>query len=122
MILSEGKSKQVDCLEQMLPIRDALDVISGKWKMLILTSLMHGNRRFTEIQTSIPKINSKVLAKELKDMEEHQLIKRLVHDDYPVLIEYVATEYSRSLKTVLLELHAWGMNHRKQILGRAEPR
>lgn len=118
MILSEGKTKHVACIEEMMPIRDALDVISGKWKMLILTSIMHGNRRFTEIQLSIPKINPKVLSKELKDMEEHQLLKRIVHDEYPVLIEYVATEYSRTLKQVMLELHAWGVNHRKQILGK----
>ena len=117
MLLTEGNSKQLDCLEQVLPIRDALDVISGKWKLLILTAIMHGNRRFTEIETSIPKINPKVLAKELKDMEAHQLVERIVHEDYPVLIEYVATEYSRSLKKVMLELHAWGVNHRKKILG-----
>ncbi|KAA9353731.1 winged helix-turn-helix transcriptional regulator [Larkinella humicola] len=117
MILTEGKTKHIECLEQMLPIRDALDVISGKWKMLILTSIMHGNRRFKEIETSIPKINPKVLSKELKDMEEHQLIKRIVHDEYPVLIEYIATDYSRTLKSVMMELHAWGVNHRKKILG-----
>ncbi|WP_425351939.1 winged helix-turn-helix transcriptional regulator [Hymenobacter wooponensis] len=59
MILTEGTTKRVACIEQMMPIRDALEVISGKWKMLILTSIMHGNRRFTEIQASIPKINPK---------------------------------------------------------------
>ena len=117
MILTEGKTKHVDCIEQMLPIRDALDVIGGKWKVLILTSVMHGNRRFMEIQRSIPNINPKVLSKELKDMEDHQLIKRIVHDDYPVLIEYIATDYSRSLKKVMMELHGWGVSHRKQVLG-----
>ena len=86
--------------------------------MLILTSIMHDNRRFMEIQRSIPEINPKVLSKELKDMEEHQLIKRIVHDEHPVLIEYVATDYSRSLKKVMMELHSWGTNHRKQILGK----
>ncbi|GAB4012535.1 helix-turn-helix transcriptional regulator [Spirosoma sp. KCTC 42546] len=118
MILTEGDTKTIDCIGQMLPIRDALDVISGKWKVLILTSVMQGNRRFTEIQASIPKINPKVLSKELKDMEEHQLIQRIVHDSSPVLIEYVATEYSRTLKRVMMELHAWGVNHRKQLFGK----
>ncbi|WP_041258288.1 winged helix-turn-helix transcriptional regulator [Fibrella aestuarina] len=118
MILTEGKTKQIDCIDQILPIRDALDVISGKWKVLILTSIMRDNRRFTEIQRSIPKINPKVLAKELKDMEEHQLIQRIVHEDNLGLIEYVATDYSRSLKNVMMELHNWGVNHRKQLLGK----
>ncbi|MGI4874723.1 MAG: winged helix-turn-helix transcriptional regulator [Janthinobacterium lividum] len=70
-----------------------------------------------EIQTSIPNINPKVLSKELRDLEEHQLIKRMVHNEYPVLIEYVVTEYAQSLKKVLLELHAWGAAHRQKILG-----
>ncbi|MES2389308.1 MAG: helix-turn-helix domain-containing protein [Bacteroidota bacterium] len=110
-------SKQIDCIAQMLPIRDALEVISGKWKVLILTAIMHGNRRFTEIHQNVPKINPKVLAKELKDMEEHQLIKRTVHNTHPVLIEYTATEYSRTLKKVMMELYDWGLNHRKQVIG-----
>ena len=80
---------------------------------------MQGNRRFREIETSIPKLNPKVLAKELKDLEEHQLIRRTVYeDDYPSRIEYTATEYAYTLKEVMLALHAWGVNHRKQILGR----
>ena len=99
----------------MLPIRDALEVVSGKWKILILTSLMHGNQRFTEIQRSIPNINPKVLSKELKDLEEHQLIQRIVHDDDPVFIEYLATDYARTLKKVMLELHTWGVNHHKKL-------
>lgn len=113
-----GKQNQGECLSDMLPIRDALDVINGKWKMMILISLIHGNRRFGEIQRSIPKINAKVLAKELKDLEEHKLIKRTVHDGYPVLIEYATTDYAKTLKKVMKELHSWGVNHRKKIIGK----
>jgi DNA-binding HxlR family transcriptional regulator len=104
-----------ECLKLMLPVRDALDVISGKWKILILISIMHGNSRFRKIEKSIPKITSKVLAKELKDLEEHKLIKRTVYDDYPVKIEYTITEYAISLEKVMNELHIWGLNHRKKI-------
>ena len=118
MILSEGKTRHIDCIEQMLPILDALDVISSKWKMLILTSIMHGNRRFREIQTSIPRINPKILSNELKDLEEHQLIRRIVHEDQPVLIEYITTDYVHTLKQVMMELHSWGVNHRKKVLGK----
>lgn len=107
-----------DCQKRMLPVRDALEVISGKWKMMILISLMHGNKRFTEIQRSIPKINAKVLAKELKDLEQHQLLKRTVYDNYPVTVEYTATEYSKSLEKVMMALYEWGVNHRKKIIGK----
>lgn len=114
----EQRKKHEECLKQMLPIRDALDVINGKWKLLIIVSLMLGNKRFREIERSIPKITSKVLAKELKDLEEHQLIKRTVYDDYPVRVEYATTPYTKSLEKVMKELHIWGTNHRKRIFGK----
>ncbi len=70
MILTDGQTKHVTCIGEMLPIRDALEVVGSKRKVLILTSLMQGNRRFTEIQRSVAQLNLKVLAKELKDLEE----------------------------------------------------
>lgn len=79
---------------------------------------MQGNRRFKEIERSIPNLNPKVLSKELKDLEEHQLVSRVVHDDYPVRIEYTATEFSYSLKDVMTALHAWGANHHKKLFGK----
>jgi DNA-binding HxlR family transcriptional regulator len=116
--MAKEKAMSESCLKDMLPIRDALDVISGKWKMMILISIKHNNKRFRDIERSIPKISSKVLAKELKDLEQHKLIKRTVYDDYPVSIEYTMTEYAMSLEKVMNELHTWGLNHRKEILGK----
>lgn len=109
-----------DCLKSMLPIRDALDVISGKWKIMILISIRHQNKRFREIERSIPNITSKVLSKELKDLEQHKLIKRTVYDAYPVMIEYTLTDYAKTLEPVMNELYSWGLNHRQFILGKAK--
>ena len=118
MVKRANTKKQSECLSEMLPIRDALDVINGKWKMMILISIMHDNKRFREIERSIPKITSKVLAKELKDLEENKLIKRTVYDDVPVLVEYTPTDYVKSLEKVMRELHIWGVNHRKKMFGK----
>jgi DNA-binding HxlR family transcriptional regulator len=107
--------KHNECTGALLPIRDALDVISGKWKLQIIISISSGNRRFSEIERSIPKITSKVLAKELKDLEQHGLIKRTVYDDSPVLVEYTLLPYAKTLEKVISALHAWGSNHRKRI-------
>ncbi len=106
------------CLEAMLPVRDALDVLTGKWKLMILISINAGNHRFREIERSIPKITSKVLAKELKDLEEHKLITRKVYDQSPVLVEYKTTPYSDTLGNVIEELQIWGRNHRNIITGK----
>ncbi len=107
-----------ECMKQMLPIQDALDVINGKWKLLIIVSLMLGNKRFTDIQNSVPKITPKVLAKELKHLEQNQLIKRTVYDDYPVVIEYSLTSYGQTLTGIMSELHTWGSKHRKKMFGK----
>ena len=110
-----AKRNHTECTGQLLPVRDALDVIHGKWKLQIIISIGEGNKRFREIERSIPKITSKVLAKELKDLEEHKLIKRTVYDESPVLVEYTVLPYAESLSGVIEALRDWGLNHRKEI-------
>ena len=109
------KKKFVECTNALLPVRDALDVINGKWKLPIIISIMSGNSRFREIERSVPKITTKVLAKELKDLQEHKLIKRTVYDQLPVLIEYTAPPYAYTLQPVIKALRDWGVNHRKEV-------
>lgn len=104
-------------MSALLPVRDTLDVIGGKWKLLILISIWEGNKHFREIERSIPKLSTKVLSKELKDMEENQLIIRTVLNGFPVRTQYTPTEHSKTLKKVILELQNWGINHRKKIFG-----
>ncbi|HCO85796.1 MAG TPA: transcriptional regulator [Arenibacter sp.] len=111
------KKEHKECMSALLPVRDTLDVIGGKWKLLILISIWEGNKHFREIERSIPKLSTKVLSKELKDMEENQLIIRTVLNGFPVRTKYTPTEHSKTLKKVILELQNWGINHRKKIFG-----
>src|SRR5687767_2752080 len=106
------------CLDTVKPVRDALEVINGKWKLPIIISIGVGNERFTDIQESIPGITPKVLAKELKDLEQHQLIKRVVVDDYPVKILYKPEPYADTLTPIILALKNWGLKHRKRIFSK----
>lgn len=111
-----SKKVHIECNSSLLPVSDALDVINGKWKLQIIISIWSGNKRFREIERSIPKITTKVLAKELKDLEENLLIKRTVYDTSPVLIEYTLEPYANSLRKVIEALKEFGINHRKKIL------
>jgi len=117
MLQNMKKSEHKNCMSALLPVKDALDVVSGKWKLLILISIWEGNKHFREIERSIPKLTTKVLANELKLMEENHLITRTVINGFPVRTEYTATEYSQTLKKVMAELRDWGINHRKKVLG-----
>ncbi len=111
------KKEHKECRSALLPVRDTLDVIGGKWKILILISIWEGNQHFREIERSIPKLSTKVLSKELKDMEENHLIIRTVLNGFPVRTKYTPTEHSRTLEKVVLELHNWGVLHREKIFG-----
>lgn len=102
-------------MDTVKPVRDALDVINGKWKLPIIISVTVGNERFTDIQESIPGISPKVLAKELKALEQHQLIKRVVIDDYPVKIIYTAEPYAATLNPIIKALQEWGVEHRRRL-------
>lgn len=110
------KKEHKDCMSVLVPVRDTLDVVGGKWKLLILISIWEGNKYFREIERSIPKLSTKVLAKELKELEVNKLIKRTVIDDFPVRIEYTVTNHAKTLQTVIETLRDWGLHHRKEIL------
>jgi len=107
--------KHTDCTSALLPVRDTLDVIGGKWKLLILISINEGNKHFREIERSIPNLSTKVLAKELKELEINKLITRTVLNGFPVRTEYKTTEHYETLHNVIFEMHIWGKHHRKTI-------
>lgn len=104
-----------ECLNTVKPVKDALEVINGKWKLAIIISISVGNERFTDIQHSVEGITPKVLAKELKDLEQHKLIKRIIIDDYPVKIIYKSEPYADTLTPIIYALKEWGINHKKVI-------
>jgi DNA-binding HxlR family transcriptional regulator len=107
-----------ECTRSILPVRDVLDILSGKWKLQIIVSLMFGNRRFKDLQNHIYGITPKVLVKELRELEMNELVKRTVYDRSPVYIEYAITPYGRSLKKIILEMEDWGKKHRKRIMAK----
>ena len=111
------KHKRGECTQSILPVRDALEVLSGKWKLPIIISLMFGNKRFSQIAKEIPNITDKMLSKELRDLEANCLVKRKVYDSIPVVVEYSLTEYGHTLRPVIEVLRGWGETHRKRIMG-----
>jgi len=106
-----------ECGQYILPVRDTLDLLSGKWKLPIIGALITGKKRFKEMERQIPKITARMLSKELKELEINQLVKRTVYDTIPVTVEYELTPYGNSLQDVLMALRDWGVKHRNRIIG-----
>lgn len=87
----------------------ALDVVSGKWKGLVLWELhAHGTRRFAELRRALPGVSEKMLTQHLREMEADGLVNRLVYAEVPPKVEYSLTSEGRSLNEALLPLGEWG--------------
>ncbi len=105
--------------KKLLPIMDTMDLLSGRWKIIVMTTLYLGGRmRFNEIKRSIPRITGRVLSKDLKFLEQHDIVSRTVKDTSPITVEYELTKYGMTLDSVFKELTDWGIKHRKKIIGR----
>lgn len=105
------------CSENLSAVEDAIYVIGGKWKLKIIIVLQEsGNIRFNELQRNIQGISARVLSNELKDLELNGFVKRVVHaEQTPVIVEYISTDYSRTLKPVIMALSEWGKTHKRNI-------
>ncbi|HVW98318.1 MAG TPA: helix-turn-helix domain-containing protein [Mucilaginibacter sp.] len=102
--------------DKISSIQYTLSVINGKWKLPILLSMYSGISRFRDLHRNIPNITTRVLSKELKELEANKLIIRIVHDARPVSIEYKLTTYSFTLTPVVDEMIKWGKQHNKGSL------
>lgn len=102
----------------MLSIKDALEALEGRWKILILFSLSESPKRFKQIAKAVNGITDKTLSKELKNLEMNKLIRRAVYDTFPPTVEYSITPHGLSLEKVIDELHFWGLAHRKKVMGK----
>lgn len=90
-------------------IDTAMEVIGGKWKVLILWALHeHPCRRFGELRRLVPGITEKVLASHLREMEADGIVRRVSYDEVPPRVEYSLTEDGTYLNTALEPLAAWG--------------
>ncbi len=113
----EEPMTKVRCIESLSSVEDAIYVIGGKWKLKIIIALQeHGSIRFNELQRMVLGISARVLSNELKDLELNGFVKRVVHaEQIPVVVEYISTDYSKTLKSVIMALSEWGRTHKKNI-------
>ncbi|MEU0480879.1 helix-turn-helix domain-containing protein [Streptosporangium sp. NPDC006013] len=94
----------------------AMDVVTGKWKSLILWELHnYGTRRFAELRRGLPGVSEKMLIQHLREMEEDGLVHREVYREVPPKVEYSLTEHGVSLNAALAPLGKWGTERTQRI-------
>ena len=92
-------------------VEATLEVIGGKWKPIILCHLGNGPIRIGELKRQIPTITQKMLTQQLRELEQDQIINRIVYQQVPPKVEYELSEYGSSLNTILTSLCGWGEKH-----------
>jgi DNA-binding HxlR family transcriptional regulator len=114
-----------DCIQeeglykgQLLALNDALALLSGKWKFILLLNLRsYGSLRFKDLQEVTLGISAKVLSKELQELEAHFFIIRTVNKTKPVTVTYELTPYAFKAEPVIMALINFGLEHRATIKG-----
>ncbi|RKP57296.1 transcriptional regulator [Cohnella endophytica] len=98
-----------------IPVEATLEVIGGKWKVVILCHLDKGEKRTSELKRLMPGIAQKMLTQQLRELEEARVVKRHVYEQVPPKVVYSLTEYGWSLKPVLDAMCAWGERHIDEV-------
>jgi DNA-binding HxlR family transcriptional regulator len=94
------------------PAEITLQVISGRWKTLILWHLFQGTKRFSELARAMDGITQKMLTQQLREMEKDGVVHRKVYPEVPPKVEYSLTPLGRSLKPVVATMCRWGAAHK----------
>lgn len=90
------------------PVRRSMDVLGGKWTLLVVRDLLAEPRRFGELLVTLGGVSPKVLTERLRSLEEEGILTRTVYPEVPLRVEYALTERGRELRPVIDALAAWG--------------
>lgn len=108
-----------ECNKRLVVAHDIIDVLSGKWRMEVILSLLkHEKRRFKTLQKDISGISAKVLSSVLQDLELNHIVRRSVIDAAQLTVEYELTDYGKSMRDVIIGFVRLGMAHRKEVIGK----
>lgn len=106
--LPEGKRAEYTEVSAAQGIERALELIDGRWKLLILFHLFGGRvQRFSDLERAIPKVSQKMLAQQLRQLEADGIVQRTVYNEVPPKVEYRLTVWGQSLCPALDALLEW---------------
>jgi DNA-binding HxlR family transcriptional regulator len=89
------------------PSRHVVDVVGGKWAMLIVRSLEFGPLRTGDLRRRVDGISQKMLTQTLRQLAEYGLVSRVSHPEVPPRVEYALTAVGTSLGALLKQMESW---------------
>jgi len=105
-----AESTNSDCQDETCPVSRALEVLDGKWTILVIRDLLGGTKRFGELRQSLGPISPKTLTDRLRGLEESGLVERRIYAEVPPRVEYTLTSAGRTLEPILQALSDWGQS------------
>lgn len=93
------------------PVKATSNVMSGKWKVLIVWHLSFRSRRFAEIRDLLPGVSEKVLTSQLRELEQDGVIHRLVTESVPPRVDYRLSEAGNELIQVMEAMCGWSTKY-----------
>lgn len=110
--MPDDRKNKISCGNYKCEIEVTLEVLSGKWKALILWNLyLNEVIRYNEFRRIIPEITQKMLTQQLKELEKYKLISRVDYGTNPPRVEYSLTEFGRGLIPIMKEMDKWGKEY-----------
>ncbi|MEO5806385.1 MAG: helix-turn-helix domain-containing protein [Devosia sp.] len=93
------------------PVEAALDIVSGKWKAVLIFHILGGTKRFNQLSRLVPGVTQRMLTTQLRELEADGVIARVVYPQVPPKVEYSITPFGETLTPVLQALALWSQNH-----------
>lgn len=90
-------------------IEEAMRLLGGRWRLLLVSYLIEGPRRFNELRRDVPHISQRMLTLDLRALEEAGLVARTVYPEVPVKVEYALTQDGQRLLPVVAVMQEFGL-------------
>ncbi len=113
--MPDSREHKISCSNYQCEIELTLEILSGKWKALIIWNLhLHGIIRYNEFRRLIPSITQKMLTQQLKELEKYGIVSRTVYPSVPPTVEYELTETGLELIPIMEAMDKWGKKYVKE--------
>jgi len=110
----ENKRKNKNFNPNNCPVTHCLNLIGGKWKIIIIYGISKKVNRFSMLQRAIPTISKQMLVNQLRELEEDKIIERMIYAEIPPRVEYKVTDFGMSLMPVIGVMQDWGLKDLKK--------